>query len=155
MGSEIKIFGGVIAATTIILVGGIFIFSKQETGQRVLGEQIVAQNGLHWHAKLSIYIKGEKREVPEGVGLGAVEQPVHTHDASGAVHMEFPGVVKKDDLKLGQFFKIWGKEFDSSCIFDKCNGEDGKVKMLINGQESQEFGNYSMRDGDQIEIRYE
>lgn len=147
---------GITLATLLILFAAVFLFSeKEESAPSVQGEQTVATSGLHWHAKLSIYIKGEKQEIPEGIGLKPIEQPVHTHDNTGTIHLEFPGLVKKDDLKLGQFFKIWGKEFNSNCIFDKCNGPEGKVKFFINGQENQEFENYSMRDADQIEIRYE
>lgn len=149
---NIKIFGGFILLTVAILLGGVFLFSEKET--TVPDDQILSRNGLHWHPKLEIFIKGEKQEIPEGIGLKPVEQPIHTHDSSGTIHLELPGLVKKDDLNLGRFFKIWGKGFNSECIFDKCNGEDGKVKMWVNGQENQEFEKYSMRDGDTIEIRY-
>lgn len=147
---------GITLASLLILFAAVFLFSEKEEGvPSIQGEQTVATSGLHWHPKLEIFIKGVKQEIPEGVGLKPVEQPIHTHDASGTVHLEFPGVVKKDDLKIGQFFKIWGKEFSSNCIFDKCNGPEGKVKMTVNGKENQEFENYSMRDADGIEIRYE
>ena len=148
-----KIFVGIILLTLAIFLGGIFLFS--EKGTTIPDEQILSRNGLHWHPKLTIYIKGVKQEIPEGIGLSPIEQPIHTHDVTGTIHIEFAGLVKKEDLKLGQFFKIWGKQFNSNCIFDKCNGTEGKVKMLVNGQENQEFENYPMRDGDNIEIRYE
>ncbi|MDP3998652.1 MAG: hypothetical protein Q8P89_03485 [bacterium] len=148
-----KIIVGIILATTLILVGAVFLFSGPQ--ESIPEEQIVTRSGLHWHPKLEIFIKGQKQDIPGSIGLTPVERPIHTHEADGVIHLEFPGLVKKDDLKLGQFFKIWGKEFNSNCIFDKCNGEEGKVKMTVNGQENQEFENYSMRDADQIEIRYE
>lgn len=124
----------------LAILGGVVWLTKS-TPQ----DQIVSRGGLHWHAQLAIYIKGEKQEIPAGIGIGAVEQPIHTHDASGTIHMEFVSLVRKDDLKLSQFFKIWGKQFNSN----------GKVKMFINGEQNQEFENYQMHDGDNIEIRYE
>ena len=63
--------------------------------------------------------------------------------------------VKKDDIKLGKFFDIWGKTFNKACIFDKCSGSDGQVNMLVNGELNSEFENYTMKDGDKIEIIFE
>lgn len=55
--------------------------------------------------------------------------------------MEFK---KPRDVKLSEFFEIWGKPFDGQA-----------VKMKVNGQENTEFGNYMMRDHDRIEIVFE
>lgn len=117
-------------------------------------EEIVSRKGIHWHPELVIFIKGEKQEIPTNLGLGAVHQPIHTHDSTGVLHLEMQGLVKKEDTELGQFFKIWGKQFSANCILDFCNSEGEKVKMSVNGQENIEFENYLMRDKDKIEIRY-
>lgn len=69
--------------------------------------------------------------------------------------MEFSGLVKKDDVRLGRFFEIWRKQFTKDCIFDTCDGSGGKLKMLVNGRENFEFENYIMRDRDKIEIIFE
>ena len=116
---------------------------------------IVSKKGLHWHPELTITINVKNQEIPANIGIGAVHQPIHTHDASGVVHMEIQGLVTKEDTKLGRFFKIWGKQFNSNCIFDYCNGADGNVKMFVNGKENTEFDNYLMQDKDKIEIKYE
>lgn len=114
---------------------------------------IVARNGLHWHADLSIDILGEMQDIPAGIGLARLpHNPMHTHDRDSVIHMEFAGLVKKDDLKLSQFFNIWGKTFDRDCIFDKCSGQAGQLKMLVSGKENPDFENYAMKDGDKIAI---
>lgn len=157
MTTEQKIIGGIALVTIVILVGAVFLLSKGNE-QSVPQDQIVANNGIHWHPKLAIYIKGQKQEIPANLGIGAVHQKIHTHDEDakdGVVHMEMPGVVTKDDTKLGNFFRIWGMDFNSTQIFDKKNGALGTVKMTVNGKENTEFENYKMRDGDQIEIKYE
>ena len=120
-----------------------------------LESEIIARNGIHWHPEIKISILGENQEIPANVGFGIVERPIHTHDDMGVIHLEFSGLVKKNDVQLGQFFKIWGKKFNKDCIFDKCSGEEGKLKMLVNGKENSEFENYLMQDGDKIEIIYE
>lgn len=117
--------------------------------------EIISKNGLHWHPQLSISIKGKRQEISKDIGIGATHQPIHTHDASGALHMEMNGLITKEQTKLGNFFRIWGKEFNSSCIFDKCNGKEGKVRFFVNGQENNQFENYLMKDKDKIEIKYE
>lgn len=157
MTTEHKVIGGITLLTIAILVGGVFFLSKGSNSS-VPSDQIVASNGLHWHPKLEIYIKGQKQEIPANIGIGAVHQKIHTHDEDtkdGVVHMEMQGVVTKDDTKLGNFFRIWGKEFSSTKLFDKINGADGTVKMTVNGQENKDFENYLMKDGDKIEIKYE
>jgi len=166
MTTEKKVIGGITLLSVAILVGGVFFLSggsNSSTSSKsadisVPKSEILASNGMHWHPKLSIYIKGEKQPFTNGIGLnGAVHNPIHTHDDADKdiVHMEFQGVVTKEDTKLANFFKIWGKKFSSTQIFDKKNGEEGTVKMTVNGKGNTQFENYQMRDGDMIEIKYE
>ncbi|MBI4262351.1 hypothetical protein HY624_02390 [Candidatus Uhrbacteria bacterium] len=125
---------------------------------RVQSDDIIARDSIHWHAQLSITIKGKPADVPADIGLGTVHEPLHTHIDGGMIHIEYgePGViVKKEDVKLGKFFRIWGKRFDRKCIFNYCNGSGGTVRFRVNGQQNTEFDNYVMHDNDQIEIMYE
>jgi len=157
LSTETKIIGGIGLLTLAILVGGVFFLSKSENPS-VPESEIVERNGFHWHPKLTVTIKGRKQEIPANLGIGAVHQEIHTHDQDakdGVIHMEMKGVVTKDEIKLKNFFRVWGKEFSSTQIFDKENGEEGKVKMMVNGKENIDFKNYQMRDGDKIEVRYE
>lgn len=157
MTTERKVIGGIILLTVAILIGGVFFLSKGSNSS-VPSDQVVTSNGLHWHPKLTITINGQKQDIPANIGIGATHQKIHTHDEDakdGVVHMEMQGVVTKDDTKLGNFFRIWGKEFNSTQIFDKKNGADGTVKMTVNRKENTEFENYLMKDGDNIEVKYE
>jgi len=109
---------------------------------------IVSRSAFHWHPELTIYIKGEKLEIPENIGIGAVHQPIHTHDDSnqGIIHMEFQGLARKQDVTLGQFFKNWGKDMRSF---------GANMKMTVNGEENTEYENYIMRDKDKIELWFD
>lgn len=118
-------------------------------------EAVLARNGLHWHTELSISILGQKEIIPAGIGLSGKENPIHTHEEDGIIHMEFAGLVRQDNLKLGNFFKIWGKTLNKDCIFEKCTGQEGRIKMLVNGKENLEFENYIMQDKDKVEIIFE
>ncbi len=108
--------------------------------------EIISRNGLHRHVQLAIFVKGQKQEIPANIGIGAVHQPIHTHDTSDEVHLEFQGVVRREDVKLGRFFQAWSKDFREF---------GSSVKMTVNGKTNTELENYQMKDGDKIELRYE
>jgi len=112
---------------------------------------------IHWHPKLSVYLNGERVRIPNDLGLGSFESPVHTHEeGDGTIHFEFEqGSIPRSMLTVGYFINdIWEKQFNSTCILDKCNGPGGRVRMLVNGAENAEFGHYVMQDDDLVEIRY-
>lgn len=157
MSAEKKVIGGIIAVTAIILIGAVFWLSKNSGGV-ASEDQIITRTGLHWHPKLAIMINGQKQELADGIGLGAVHQKMHTHTEDfreGVIHMEMQGLVTKEDTKLGKFFQIWGKDFNSRKILDKEATAQGQIRMIVNGSENNEFENYQMREGDNIEIKYE
>lgn len=100
--------------------------------------------GMHIHTRLKIFIKGEEFKIPANVGVtAACMRPVHTHDESGTLHLEFPN---KTNVALGAFFKIWEKPLSEFGI---------NPKMKVNSAENNEFENYIMRDGDQIELFFD
>lgn len=141
------ILGGIFLA-----IGAWFLFGKTSVPE----SGIISRNGLHWHAELSINILGEALDVPAGIGLGKLpHNPLHTHDRDNVIHLEFAGMVRKDDIKLGKFFETWGQAFNKNCVFDKCSGSDGQLKMLVNGKENFEFEDYIMRDNDKLEIIFQ
>lgn len=112
------------------------------------GDKIVVANGLHWHPEVTIYVKGVKQEIPTNIGIGANHEPMHTHDTSGQVHLEFSGTVREKDLTLGRFFKNWGKDISSFGAL---------TEMTVNGSEiaASERETYVLRDKDTVELYYE
>ena len=131
-------------------------------------EEAISPEGIHWHPNLTIYIKGKKQDIPTNIGVGSQYSgsrfydsmmsmtDIHTHDGTGELHWEvMQGPTKRGYLRLGNFFEIWGKPFNQNQILDYINGEQGKVKMTVNGKENTEFENYHIQDKDQIEIRFE
>lgn len=116
---------------------------------------LISKRGIHWHADLAIWIKGERVTIPADIGLGGIHADTHTHKENDQIHLEISRPVRLSDTRLGKFFETWGKQFNSQCILEVCNGIEGTVLMTVNGEENTEFANYHMKDGDQIEIRYE
>jgi len=137
---NVFIIGVVVAA---LLFGGAVIWSQWLEDN---DPNIIARDGLHTHPELTIYVKGEKIEIPQNIGLGAVHMPMHTHNDLPVIHLEFPGIVKSGDVVLEQFFKVWGKSMDSFGT---------NMTMTVNGEENTEYGSYQMKNGDKIELRYE
>ena len=94
-------------ALIVVIIGGSIGVSVWYLATRppIPEGEILSRSGLHWHPELAIFVKGEKQEIPANLGIGAVHNPMHTHDSSGIIHLEFQGVVRKDNLKLGRFLK--------------------------------------------------
>ena len=157
LNTDTKIILATVIGTGIVLIGAVVYFSKTQAPS-TLSENVVAANGLHWHPRLAVYTNGEKQKFTDSIGLGAVHQKMHTHTEDykdGVVHMEMTGVVTNEQTRLGNFFRIWGKKFSSTQIFDKTNGPEGTVKMSVNGKVNTDFENYEMKDKDLIEITFE
>ena len=106
---------------------------------------------LHIHQTLKIIINEEEQIISPNIGIApGIMRVAHTHDATGTIHVEAPCV---RDVTLGNFFNIWGKEFNSQCIFDKCT-DKGELIMTVNGVSNNEFENLVLRDRDNIVIEY-
>ena len=106
---------------------------------------------LHIHSGLSIVIDDKNFDIPANIGVSpGVMRPLHTHDSTGEIHIEGPYA---RDFTLGEFFDIWEKNLNQSCIFDYCT-DKGELKMYVNGKENSEFGNHVLRDDEDISIEF-
>ena len=102
------------------------------------GEQIA----YHVHAHLAVYVNGQPRAIPYGIGI---KQPVpeqtsagpfvvqgdcfywiHVHDLSGVIHIESP---TQRTYTLGQFFDVWGQPLSSTQV----GPASGPVTAFVNG----------------------
>jgi len=100
--------------------------------------------GMHIHPNINISIDGIAQEIPANIGISvACMRPLHTHDSSGTIHVEFP---RQHDFRLGDFFTLWDRPF---------NKEGYSVVMTVNGGENTEYENLILKDGDRIELNYE
>src|SRR3989344_5085247 len=135
----ILVFGGVAIA---LVVGGVWLTSALQESD----PDVISRNGLHWHPTLEIYVRGEKLEIPQNIGIGGVHEPVHTHDDLPILHLEFSGIVRAEDIMLGKFFENWGTDILS---FGK------SMRMTVNGVDNTEYERYIMKDKDKIELHYD
>ena len=100
---------------------------------------------FHIHARLTIFVNGQARQVPFGIGIGpplygqslkghgvfvtggSCFMWLHTHAADGIIHMEAP---KQTTFTLGQFFAIWGQPLSRTRV----GPAKGAVTAFYNGQ---------------------
>lgn len=71
----------------------------------------------HFHDQLYIYVNGQPVTVPASVGIVPSQQclySLHTHDATGIVHIESDSPTQT--YYLGNFFDIWGQSLTSSTV---------------------------------------
>lgn len=137
------------------LIGGFIWFVRNQ--EPIPEGDIVSRTSIHWHPTIEIRINGQRQEIPANLGISGIGHAgnTHTHDTSGTIHYEISAPVTIDKITIGAFFENWGKVFNSECIFESCNGGEGTLKMLVNGEENTQFDQYPVQDGDRIEIVFE
>ncbi len=112
------------------------------TGATVDGIQCSTseQTAYHIHAHLAIFSNGTAVRVPAGIGIPGPQQVqngfvlggkclywLHTHDATGIIHIESP-VTRV--YTLGNFFDIWGQTLSTSQV----SSAKGTVTVYVNGK---------------------
>jgi len=108
---------------------------------------------LHIHPILEIEILGEKQIIPGNIGISdRGMRVIHTHEPDGILHIESP---YPHQFYLADFFTIWGRNFDSSCVFNYCVDENHSLKVFVNGAENDQYWNIALYDKDKIKIVHE
>ena len=102
---------------------------------------------LHIHAHLDFYVNGKHMTVPERIGI--VDNKclywMHTHDASGVMHIESP---KSEDFTLTQFIDIWKTTGDFPI-------SGATPKIFVNGQSvNTTLDNIKINKHDEIALVY-
>ncbi len=91
------------------------------------------QNLLHTHSHLAIYINGQSVPLPANIGIESDNSCLywlHTHDTTGVIHVESP---QNRQFTLGNFFDVWGKQFQQLQYPPELNQTDGWV-VYVNGK---------------------
>ena len=113
------------------------------TGQTVSGVQCQAgeQTVTHVHTHLTIFVNGQARVIPYGIGIpgfqaqqsaqgpfistGSCFYWLHVHANDGIIHIESPSSTQA--FTLGQFFDIWGIPLSSNQV----GSATGKVTVFF------------------------
>ncbi|HVR46725.1 MAG TPA: hypothetical protein VMT95_08870 [Candidatus Binatia bacterium] len=91
---------------------------------------------LHVHTHLAIFNDGKQIQVPQYIGFapslaGGCLYWIHTHDASGIIHLEAPGLTPPQGgpYTLGMLFDVWGQPLQRQDVA----GFVGPVTAYVNG----------------------
>lgn len=102
-------------------------------GLTLLGTEGTAE---HLHTHLDVRVDGRPVEVPALIGLdeapGGGVSPLHTHDASGVIHVESP-VTR--DFTLGEFFSEWDVSLTADNLGALHAGHGEALHAYVNGTE--------------------
>lgn len=108
--------------------------------------------GVHIHPYLSIVIEGSNVTIPADIGITSCNEPLHTHDTSGIIHLEASSA--STQYTLGDFFQIWKDTygtisingashpivFNSTDILGFTADSTHKVVLLVDGKPSTDYG---------------
>jgi hypothetical protein len=139
--------GGTLGAERIPIEQGTALAPATTTapGTPVDGIQCapIEQLAYHIHAHLQVYVNGQPRQLPGGIGLvkPAPQQTpagpfygatkcyywLHTHTADGAIHIESPTA---RIYTLGNFFDEWRQPLTATQVA----GASGQVRAFIDGK---------------------
>lgn len=94
------------------------------------------QTVVHYHAHLDLIRDGNAMSVPMGIGFGpnnACLYWLHTHDATGLIHIEAPASAKTREFTLGDLFAIWGQPLDNRHVGNYTLAPDETVTAYVDG----------------------
>jgi hypothetical protein len=109
---------------------------------------------FHIHAQLSIHNQGLLVTVPANLGIDErhhIETTIHTHDATGIIHMEAPRPYR---YTLGDLFAIWGVRFGAGTLGALQDHGADRVWVYVNGSLLTDPARHFIANGDSISIGY-
>jgi hypothetical protein len=116
------------------------------SGQTVDGIQCQTneQTVTHVHTHLTVFVNGQARVIPYGIGIPGAEAQatqqgafvstgscfywLHAHANDGIIHIESPST--SDSFTLGEFFDIWGQPLSTTQV----GPAKGPVTVFFNGK---------------------
>jgi hypothetical protein len=132
--------------------------SSGGNGQSVDGipcEPTMAESNYHVHVFVGLIVNGRQIALPDGLGMknpgadaGGVTSTascfyyLHTHDASGIVHVEDPSTASRTTAlhTLGQVFAIWGHSLSGWTIYTSGQMYRGQGSQLVSSSTYTKFG---------------
>jgi hypothetical protein len=104
----------------------------------------------NWRSLLVINIYNQQYPIPAGIGITDNKtSKLFTNNNDGMMYK-----TGTEDVTVGDFFLIWGKNFNQTCILEHCNDASGSMRMYVNNVENFEYDFYKIKNGDYILIDY-
>ncbi|TLY04256.1 MAG: hypothetical protein E6K95_02750 [Thaumarchaeota archaeon] len=145
-----------------VIVGGIAFYENQQAGYNFPFPCLSEVANYHVHPYLRIVIDGQNITIPAAIGIvnpqyqngiargGTCFEPLHTHDATGIIHVESAG---NTNYTLSEFFQIWNDTYHSitlggvnhPVVFSNTDilgfraDSTHRIVLLVDGQPSSEY----------------
>lgn len=153
MRKEVLVVGGVIAGSLVLIVGLAFLGARPAKPVADVTTACVQHRGvgMHIHPHVTIILDDAERKIPADIGIVGPRcmRPLHTHDDSGTLHLEFP---VQQEARLGQFFEVWRQPFSKQQILDRTLTEADTLRVTVNGKETQELETLLLHDRDAVVV---
>ena len=109
----------------------------------------------HYHFHLFIYLNGVQDPIPADMGItnnGACVRPIHTHDATGEIHVEMPSSITRHPT-LSDVFTVYRiTNSKATLLKNELMSLQGTVTCTVNGQSVSDFVGYTPADGDTVNL---
>jgi hypothetical protein len=113
-----------------------------------------SDTAFHIHALLRIFVDGRLVPVPAQIGIdpqGRFLAPLHTHDASGIIHIEAD---RRFPFTLGQFFTIWGVRLTDTAIGGYTDHGARRLRVYVDGRPVADPVAHILHAHDRIAVGY-
>lgn len=123
---------------------------RQQAGVSTMADP--ADDGVHLHPKLAVFVDGERVLVPANIGIDPSKPSdqmagLHTHTDDGTIHVEGAA-----NSTLGRFFQIWGVPFSKTRVGPHRAGAGRVVQMWVDGRPSSAFERLRLADDQRITV---
>jgi len=121
---------------------------------KLIGIPPGGQEKFHIHALLHIYVEGLLRPLAANIGLDpakGLESSMHTHDATGIIHMEAPHPF---NYTLGDFFSVWGVKLGPAQVGGLKGAGGDRLHFYLNGKPLRNPAALVLHKDDSIVIGY-
>lgn len=134
------------------VVGGVYLSSGPTAPPPPLplNEMCVQHTGIgvHYHVYLHIVILGLEYSTPANMSNLGIEdptcyRPVHTHTDLPLLHIELP---QPRDVRLGDFFEIWGQPFSRSQIMSYYTDATHTIDFTVGGVPNSSYQDLLLAD---------
>lgn len=101
---------------------------------------------FHVHPKMKISVDGVNETIPANIGINAgCMSEIHTHDATGEIHVESINGDRLKEMSLADLYKVWGTSPE----------RDGyNLEIYLNGELKNSVVEIPIIDHSQIEMKY-
>jgi hypothetical protein len=121
---------------------------------KLIGIPPGGQEKFHIHTLLHIYVDGLLRPLAANIGLDSakgLESSMHTHDATGIIHMEAPHAF---NYTLGDFFSVWGVKLGPAQVGGLKGAGGDRLHFYLNGKPLRNPAALVLHKDDSIVIGY-